>query len=448
MSLTPIHTFVDGENLSTLGTLLNAEFDNIYHYFGNLTNGDLDVSSTRPYPYVIASTGTPINDQVAAAIAAGKYLYLPAGSYTIEPFNMPAGTRIVGAGAEHVSILIDNSVASSSIITIGASSDPYDILIKGVTISAPTGSVAAIRFFNILMGVPARNIRFEDCIFNTVPATGRVYVYTSGIGTASDIVFERCEFQQNAQVAVITNSSYVTFDRCRFINNTLGIVHSTTSYSSTEGMITVTRCYYEIVSDLTGEAYLDRIRARAVYENNMFRITDGTGLTAVILFSHEGDGAKIFEGNSAVRGEDAADMYWVHGNANHVVFDFNRFDGADWNTNNLPFLVDDTSASTSDPNTMYSRNLNFNIFTKDQVIDAVTALNRRVPFPHVDKHYHPYAGYDRATMLTMGDLMFSIDEYLTGTNTNKLTVYRFDDASQQIIDSAQVEMDGTTPIYD
>jgi len=448
VTLARVHTFT-GVTLDTAD--LNAEFDNIVNYFGNITAGDTDLAVSTPYPYVVASTGTPIDQQIAAAVAAGKYLYLPEGDYTLDATVLPNGTRIVGAGPELVNIVVSDSGSSTYHMRIGYTDTAEDIHIEGVRFSMPTLLSTNRRLFDIGSCDHIRRVTFKNVQMVSSDTSSRWFVTCTSVTNDATLLFEDCIFDGFINAVGLVNQTNAIFRRCKFISNQTGIQHGT-AYSDEEGLVVVEDCYFEIGKPYSSGTHLDDVNSRAIYTGNYYYITDGTNLTALLRLAHGGSGPKLIRDNYCYNEEtSSANCYWYIIDTDNAVMMFNCNEGDTLQsiTNRQGQITGLSGAYADDEEQIYVLN-NFNLSAKDQVFTyaSVTANLQRPQAAHYSKQFPVNQG-DMGTPMSWDDLTFSIEEYTTGSNVNKLVIRRIDESAYQSeIGKVVVVMSGTTAIYD
>lgn len=208
---------------------LNAEFNNIVNKFSaNITAGDisddiLSVDST----VVNASSYSTIKEAVIAATNAGKNLMIPPGTYNsdTQPIEIPGTMKVIGAGAELVTIIPASGYAHNSFFRI-------------------TGADVTVSGINFVCG----NLSSGTVLHNVIE------INTSA---STSIVIEKCTFdyqQVNAglyrMISIITGSAWedlVRIQECEFGVSVAAAGNRTTEavYIETSYRTLIERCYFE-----------------------------------------------------------------------------------------------------------------------------------------------------------------------------------------------------------
>jgi hypothetical protein len=190
----------------------------------NLDDRFADVINVKDF----GAVGDGVADDRTAltnAIATGKPVYLPPGTYKIEYnvtncFTLPANTIIYGDGNEATKLLF---VASGAAIPYSElfKTAGENITIKDITIETTevlTQQIVAIRCVNSF--VTLKNVKVNGNVTDNGVATNSiVYAFAvSNSGTQNDIKFDGCQFCNLAFVFLKTNASTAINKRLSFLN--------------------------------------------------------------------------------------------------------------------------------------------------------------------------------------------------------------------------------------
>lgn len=443
MSLSRIHTFT---NTTLEADDVNAEFDNIIYRFGNLTAGDLDLGIQNPHDYIVGTDASRLNEQIEDAAAAGKYLFLPAGIYSIDPMTLPAGTRIIGAGKNLVNISATNITTSTYWIRCGYTEDAYDILFKDLTLSAAISGGTNLILFLVASVATARNIMFDNVKMQSFAITGRAFVGVTV--TDASLTFQDCDFEGYIHGFAVHPNTQLSIKRCRFINTLDGIVHST---NGTNGLTEVRDCYFQLDNTYTGETYYHQVKAHSLFSGNYYQINDGTYLTAVYGINGTNDCLTVIEFEQAIIYDiGASPSYWHEIDQGNVTVQFCCNEGPHWNLTRDVTSILAKSSGADDLRTRYGHLLNIDGTGRRHTVytPVTTAAERRELLPYFTKSGSRNYLDDRGQALFLGDVYLAIDTASSGAGAHQLTLTRISESNQIDTAEAFVLMDGTTSLLD
>lgn len=443
MSLSRITTFT----ASTVDALeLNNEFDNIVRKFGNLTVGDTDLGASTPNPYAVASTATAISTQMAAATAAGKYLYLEDDNYEMPEFTIPDGTRLKGAGMDRTRVSPSTGTYTNTWIDfgLGASDEGRDIVIEDIEffggLSTLPTALPMIKLNTSASG-SSRRIIFNRCRITAVNLTN--YIIRPD-NDDSELIFIDCEFSNlgSGLLCLMGAKSKLIFIRCRFDNFDTGIVQSVMTLTDLVSYLIYRDCYFNLVNVYTS-TYYDSILCPVIYKGCHFNLNNISGLTAVLNL--EGDGwPKVLVDNTA-QIDGSPGCYWATLDGGPTTLHHNTSYGDAWQSaTNYPFNLEGRAAGPYSDQFSYSDIMNYHIDSGVQAVtqDVTTVGEQRWLLPDVGKTIRPGEMNNAGSPLTLGDVYLSIEP--STTNSNKLVLRKVD--GRTVVGSALTLMTGATTL--
>ncbi len=190
---------------------------------------------------------TDDTDAIEAALATGKAVYIPNGTYMVKRLDIPSGAHLYGNGVNTVIKLINNAVEYQYPIYINNVSN---VLVENLVVDANNDNQTAdVTLYGICI-YKSHNITIRNCEIKYATADGLKIGHPDMM--CSNVVVENCYIHGNARNEVsLLYCANVTFRDCRISGNNTSAVVDLELHASGNSIKNVTFDNCEIIA--TGE---------------------------------------------------------------------------------------------------------------------------------------------------------------------------------------------------